>query len=110
MEFISNLDEKEYRKYTENNKSTHFLQSYEWGEISKVRGLMPIYVGVKDNNKIIGTALLLKKTLPLGYCYYYIPRGFTIDYHNLELLKFMTDEIKKYSKINTFNYQKTGKY
>lgn len=100
MEAIFNLSEKEYRKFTENNKNTHFLESYEWGELSKIRGLIPIYAGVKEKNKIVATALLLKKKLPMGYSYYYIPRGYTIDYKNLELVKFFTLEIKKYCKKN----------
>ena len=100
MEIIFNLDELEYRKFTENNKNTHFLESYEWGEVSKLRNLIPIYVGVKEKNKIVATALLLKKQLPLGYSYYYIPRGYNVDYSNLELVKYMTEEIKKYCKIN----------
>ena len=98
MEFIANLNEKEYRDFTEKNKSTHFLQSYEWGEVCKIRKLIPIYVGVKEKNKVLATALLLKKQLPSGYCYYYIPRGFTIDYNNMELVKFLTESIKKYCK------------
>lgn len=100
METIFNLSEKEYRSFTENNKNTHFLESYEWGSVSKLRGLTPIYVGVKDKNKIIATALLLKKQLPLGYSYFYIPRGFTIDYNNQKLVKYFTEELKKYCKKN----------
>ena len=100
MEIIFNLNEKEYREFTENNKNTHFLQSYEWGEVSKLRNLLPIYVGVKEKNKIVATALLLKKQLPMGYSYYYIPRGYTVDYSNLKLVKYLTEEIKKYCKNN----------
>lgn len=100
MEFIENISETEYRKFTEERKDTHFLESYEWGEVSKTRNFIPAYVGVKEKNKLVATALLLKKSLPLGYSYYYIPRGYTIDYKNKDLVKFLTEGIKKYCKKN----------
>ena len=100
MEFIENVSETEYRKFTEGRKDTHFLESFEWGEVSKTRNFIPCYTGVKKNGKLVASALLLKKNLPLGYSYYYIPRGYTIDYKDRELVKFLTDEIKKYCKKN----------
>ncbi len=98
METIIDMSEKEYREFTENRRTTHFLQSYEWGTISKTRGLVPYYLGLKDDGKIKATALLLKKQLPMGYSYFYIPRGFTIDYSDTELLAHFTEEIKKFAK------------
>lgn len=100
MEFIENVSEKEYREFTEKNKTTHFLESYEWGELSKSRNFIPVYTGVKEKGKLIASALLLKKELPLGYSYYYIPRGYTIDYNNRKLFEFFTEELKKYCKKN----------
>ena len=91
------LNKDEYINYTEKNNA-HFLESYEWGEVSKVRGLKPYYLGLKDNNKIVASALLLKKSLPLNYSYFYIPRGFTIDYNNYDLIKIFTNEIKRFVK------------
>lgn len=96
METIFDLSEQEFRKFTEQFKTAHFLQSYEWGEVSRLRGLKPVYAGVKKNNILVATALMLKKELPLGYSYYYIPRGYTIDYNDLDLMKYFTEEIKKY--------------
>ena len=34
----------------------------------------------------------------MGKKTFYAPRGFLIDYNNLELLKFFTEELKKYIK------------
>ncbi len=91
------LKEKEYRYFVESNNA-HFLESYEWGQLSNKEGWTSYYVGLKDNKKILATALLLKKSLPLGYSYFYIPRGFTIDYQNKELLENFTKEIAKFVK------------
>lgn len=98
MKFIENIEEKKYTSFVINHKMSHFLKSYEWGKVSKSRGLIPHYVGLEENGKLIATALLLEKSLPFGYKYYYIPRGYTIDYSNYELLKIFTDNIKNYAK------------
>lgn len=99
MEII-NMNENEYRKFTRDNKELHFLQSYEWGEVSKERGLKPFYIGLKIKNKIVCSALLLQKKLILGYSYFYIPRGYNIDYKDKALVKTFTIELKKWCKKN----------
>ncbi len=98
MKFIENLKEEEYTKFVENHETSHFLKSYEWGEISKERGFTPYYVGEKENGKMIATALLLKKQLPFGYSYFYIPRGYTLDYQDSDLLQKLTEDIKIFTK------------
>ena len=100
MEFIENIEREEYTKFVINNINSHFLKSYEWGVVSRKRGLTPHYVGLKDKNKLVATALLLEKKLPLCYKYYYIRRGYSIDYTNKDLLNKLTKEIAAYSKRN----------
>ena len=48
--------------------------------------------------ELIASALLLEKRLPLGYTYFYSPRGFVIDFYDSKLLSYFTEEIKKYIK------------
>jgi len=98
MEFIENVEKEEYSKFVQNHKYSHFLKSYEWAEVSKLKGWIPFCVGLKENNKLIATALLLKKKLPFGYSYFYIPRGYTIDYSNYNLIEEFTKEIDKFTK------------
>ena len=108
MQFIDNLNEKEYINFFNSQSNTHFLQSYEWGQTQKeTRNQIPCYVGLKDdNNKIVAAALLLKKKTPLNMCYYYAPRGFVIDYENEELFKTFVDNLKTYLKNNNEIYLK----
>ena len=108
MQFIDNLNEKEYINFFNSQSNTHFLQSYEWGQTQKeTRNQIPCYVGLKDdNNKIVAAALLLKKKTPLNMCYYYAPRGFVIDYENEELFKTFVDNLKTYLKNNNAIYLK----
>lgn len=100
MKFIDNIDKKEYDNFVIKNNKSHFLQSYTWGLFSKkTKGLIPFYVGLKDNkNNLVAVTLLLQKKLPLGYSYFYAPRGFIIDFSNKKLLTEFVDNLKDYCK------------
>ena len=108
MRFIKNVSEKEYRKFWESVPNSHFMQSYEWGQACKKnRDQIPCYVGLMDDDgNYLATALLLKKNTPLGMCYYYVPRGYTMDYSNNEVLTEFTKELKKYIKEENGIYLK----
>lgn len=98
MKFIDKVNEKEFNQFVSNHPNGHFLKSVEWGKVSKINGWIPFYVGLKSNNKLIATALLLKKSLPFGFSYFYIPRGYTMDYNNFDVLEVFTQEINKFTK------------
>ena len=99
------LKEKEYREFTKNNNA-HFLQSYEWGEVSVLRKNKVYYLGLKDKDKIVASALVLEKKLYSKYTYFYIPRGYTINYKDKELLRIMTEEMIKFAKSHHAIYFK----
>ena len=100
MAKLARLSEEAYENYLKKQPKSHFLQSYSWGELAKIKkGLTPYYLGLVDEKKnILGTALLLQKHLPLNYCYFYCPRGYIINYEDENLLKEMTKEIIKFAK------------
>lgn len=98
MVFIEKVDEKAFSDFVSTHEKGHFLQSYEWGEVSKLKGWTPFYVGLKAKDKLVATALLLKKCLPLGYSYFYIPRGYVMDYNDQKLLKIFTEHIDQFTK------------
>ena len=108
MEFISNLKEEEYKKFWLTINNNHFLQSYGWGQAQeKNRKQKPYYVGLKDDKgKIVAAALLLKKELPFKLSYFYVPRGYTMDYTNKEVLKEFTEKIKEFIKEQNAIYLK----
>ena len=102
MIFVENIDIKEYEEFVENNAfKSHFLQSSLWGEFCrKEKKLIPHYVGIKEDNKLVCAALLLEKKLVLGYSYFYAPRGYVINFDDFDLLKLFTSELKKYVRKN----------
>ncbi len=96
--FEENLSREEFNGLALTEKSrvkAHFLGSYEWGEVSARRNRTPYYTGVREDGHIVATALVLERSLVAGYTYFYIPRGFTMDYSDRELLRFMTESLKK---------------
>ena len=102
------LEKNEYEKFVKNNPyKSHFLQSYDWGQLSREeRGLTPYYLGLDDNGKIVVATLLLKKSLPLGLCYLYAPRGYVINFNDQKILKTFTDEVVKFAKRKKAIYVK----
>ena len=94
-----NMNREEWNKVASRpNVKTHFLSSWEWGEVSKKRGWTPHYLGLSKNSENVATALLLQKQLVLGYSYFYIPRGYTADYEDKALLSEFTKLITEYCK------------
>ena len=108
MQFISNLSEEEYTKFWESTPNNHFLQSYEWGLTQEQnRNQTPYYIGLKDDDgNIIAASLLLKKKTPLNMCYFYAPRGYTMDFDDKKLLTQFTNELKKFLKQENAIYLK----
>lgn len=96
--FREDLGREEFNSLAVTKKSAvkaHFLGSYEWGEVSARRNRTPYYTGVYEDGKLVATALVLKRSLIAGYTYFYIPRGFTMDYSDRELLEFITSRDRK---------------
>ncbi len=97
-EFIDNIDKQTYEEFQINCPYNHFMQSYDFGEIRKYKHFIPHYVGLKKDNKLVCTALLLEKKLKMGYTYFYSSRGYILDYTDKELIKIFTNELRKYAK------------
>ena len=108
MQFIKDLKEDEYRAFWKSTPNNHFMQSYEWGQAQqKNRGQIPCYVGLKDDDgNVVAAALLLKKKTPLNMCYFYSPRGFTVDFSNKKVLSEFTKGLKNYLKEEKAIYLK----
>ena len=63
-------------------------------------GYKKLYVGlVDDNNNLIAASLLLLNKIK-NYKYAYAPRGFLIDYNDMELFKTFTIMLKNYLNKN----------
>ncbi len=92
------ITKEEFKKFSEKHEQESFLQTVELGDLKEELGDIVHYVGVVEKKKIIAATLLLEEKSYLGKKTFYAPRGFLIDYNNLELLKYFTLELKKYIK------------
>ena len=106
MEFVTNIEEKEYENFVSKNKKSHFMQSYYWGEVMKYKNFTPHYVGIKEDGILVATALLLEKKMFKNLSYFYCPRGYIMDYSNYSLLEKFTTELISYAKKNHAIYIK----
>ena len=99
------VDNKTLDIYVANSKKPHFMQSGSWAEVNKKRGVKPHLLEVVDDDRIIGSALLLEKKI-LNYSTFYCPRGFICDYNNKDDIKTMVTYLKDYVKSNNGLYLK----
>ena len=56
------------------------------------------YLGYYENNQLVAATLMIYKNITFTSKYAYAPRGFLMDYQNLNLLQNFTKELKKYLK------------
>ena len=95
MEFVE-LTEKEFLKYSLSCPITSFFQQPLWAEVKKDNGWNHFFVGLKDNKKVVAATLLLSKKIKFFKNMFYAPRGFLLDYNNLDILE---EFINKYPQI-----------
>lgn len=98
---IKQLTNEEFNHFKDAFPTTSLYQTVEYGFIMNHQKFDSLLLGlVDDNNNILAaTLILIQKITKLKYAY--APRGFLIDYNDLNLLTTFTNEIKKYlSKLN----------
>ena len=96
--YIKELTNDEFFNFTNSYPLKSIYQTKEYALVMNKQGYESIFLGLIDNNKIIGaTMLLIEKQLSFKYAY--APRGFLLNYNDFSLVKEFTDEIKKYLSV-----------
>lgn len=96
--FNSNLKKEEYDKFVENYSMASFMQDYNWANVKD--NWKSFHCGLYKNKKLVGVCLILVKKLLKNLNVFYIPRGYLIDFENLEDLREMTKNVKSLAKKN----------
>ncbi len=91
---IKELSKNEWDNFLKTVPNASIYQTSEYG-LALAKYYNPLLVGLYDNDKIIAGAMILVQK-HLGFNYGYIPRGYIIDYENLELLNIFTEKLKKF--------------
>ena len=82
--------------FVKEHELVNVLQSSAWEEVKS--DWQHEKFGAYRGDKLLATASILIKTLPLGYRMFYIPRGPVLDYKDAELLNFVLQSIKSYAR------------
>ncbi|MDD2181134.1 MAG: peptidoglycan bridge formation glycyltransferase FemA/FemB family protein [Bacilli bacterium] len=93
---LRQLTIEEFNAFAQNYTEYSVYQTSEYGLVMENQGFNILIVGLVDfNNNILAASVLLVEKY-LAFKYAYAPRGFLIDYHNVDLLKTFTTKLKKY--------------
>lgn len=96
---FTELTDEEFSKFVDTQDTKNFFQTIMMRDRMKKEGTETFLVGVKENDKVVGAALIADTGHRfLGYKSYEAYKGYILDYHNTELVKFMTDNVKLYLK------------
>ncbi len=96
---IVELSEKEFNTYARKQENSIFFQSSYWGKLKEQTGWLYYLVGYKEEDEIKGVSILLAKKAPvIGKYIFYSPRGYLIDYDDLDFVKKYSDGIIQFVK------------
>lgn len=97
MKFKTVVDAKAHDAFVNESPLNHLLQSSTWAKV-KDNWASQIVGVVDDSDKLIASALVLIKPLPLGFTMFYTPRGPIMDYDNAALVNFFFENLKQFAK------------
>lgn len=96
---FTELDKLEFTQFVSEHETNNFFQSVKMMERLEKEGKEVYLVGVKENDKIVGASLIAATGHKfMGLKTFEAYKGYIIDYHNKELVKFMTDNCIKFLK------------
>lgn len=94
--FHKDTDPTLFDQFVINNEQNTLFQCSTWAKIKS--NWEHLYVSVTEDNKIVATAMVLIRKMPLGKTLFYVPRGPVMDYNNHDLVKFMLDHLTEEAK------------
>ena len=99
MKFVE-LNDKEFMDFVKTRPENNFFQTTMMRDRIKKDGKETYLVGIKDDkDNILGAAFIASTSQKfMNKTTYESYKGYILDYHNEELVDFMTSEIKKFLK------------
>lgn len=92
------ISAEEHDHFVKNSDQVNLLQSSNWAKIKD--NWNNERIGFYKDGRLVATASILIRRLPLGLTMLYIPRGPIMNYSNIELVTFVIDSLKKIAKTN----------
>lgn len=92
---LREINKKEFFDFCKKEATNNFFQTKEYAELSRKKGWYTYFLGVDQNGKIRAATMLLARNLKFSKSkIFYAPRGFIINFKDLELVRFLTRELK----------------
>lgn len=90
---IQQKEETQYDAFVADHPYTSFFQTRAWGDFQNhVPGRKNLGTfGIFKNEKLAGTALIIRHALPFGWSWLYTPRGPLLDWHDEKAVKVFAD-------------------
>ncbi|MFH1173338.1 MAG: peptidoglycan bridge formation glycyltransferase FemA/FemB family protein [bacterium] len=98
MEVLAIKDNQPLNNFAAGLSGGQFLQSGHWADFQQSLNRPVWRFLAKENNEIIGSALVIKQPLPLGRHYLYCPRGPLVLKEENQALIILLDKIKELAK------------
>ena len=104
---LKDINKKDFEDFCLESEYDNFFQSKYYAEIKRLDNYHTYFVGLEENGKIYAAALLLSKNISiLQKRGFYAPRGFIIDYKNVDLVRSFSKELINYVKEKNGAYLK----
>ena len=95
-QFHLSTDASQFNTFVIHSDQNNLFQCTPWADVKN--NWEHLYASVTNEDKIVATAMVLIRCLPLHKTLFYIPRGPVMDYDNHELVSFMIEHLKKEAK------------
>lgn len=93
--FLKEITIEQFEYFLSKHDYNSIYQTAEYTLAMKNQGYTPMFLGLFDNGEIVAATSILIQSRN-GFKYAYSPRGFLINYEDIELVKIFTDLIKGY--------------
>ncbi len=94
--FKADIPVSEFNSYIEKTSLAPIQQTEEWTKLKN--NWKSSFCGLYNDEKLVGAALVLMRTLLPGFTYAYCPRGPLLNYEDKEAVSAFTDGIKEFCK------------
>ncbi len=95
--YLESISSAIFDTFAKSHPLGSFHQTTNYALYAKKEGFNCEFIGLFDKDKkIVAASLILFKRINFFTKYGYAPKGFLIDYNNVELLSIFTEKIKKY--------------
>ena len=102
---IVELQAEDFKTFEQSFPYKNFYQTEEYGMLMNRHQFNDYYLGLEDDSgKIVAATLILVKRGAFGFKWGYCPRGYLIDFKNIELLKTYSDLLKEFLKKRNFMF------